>query len=65
MGTLSASAWLLSGAAAGVGVYASLLWCLWSLAGRPPGAEQAVIDRVRLFFNERNAKRAAGAGPII
>jgi lipopolysaccharide exporter len=63
--TLDAIPWLLGGAAAGVAAYAALLWCLWSLAGRPAGAEQSVIDRARLFLRERSAKRAASARPIV
>ncbi len=46
-------AWLLGGMAAGVAVYGALVLGLWTLAGRPAGAERAVIDRLHGFVSER------------
>jgi hypothetical protein len=46
-------AWLLGGMAAGVLVYGALVMGLWTLAGRPQGAERAVMDRLRGFATER------------
>jgi O-antigen/teichoic acid export membrane protein len=58
---LAAVAWLLVGTVAGLGIYSGVLWCLWSLVGRPAGAERAVIDRVRSFVMQRLASRPASA----
>ena len=46
-------AWLLGGMAGGVLVYGALVMGLWTLAGRPQGAERAVMDRLRGFATER------------
>jgi lipopolysaccharide exporter len=59
--TLTSVAWLLVGASSGLAVYSTALWSLWSVAGRPAGAERAVIDRVRAFISQRIANRPAAA----
>ena len=39
----------------GVCSYASALYCVWSLAGRPEGAEHFVLARARVLFARRAA----------
>jgi lipopolysaccharide exporter len=57
--TLMSMAWVLVGSVAGLVIYSGTLWSLWSMAGRPGGAERAVIDRVRSFVAQRTANRPA------
>jgi len=42
---------LIGGAALGIAVYASVVWVLWVLAGRPVSAEHIVLARVRNLFS--------------
>ena len=39
----------------GVCSYAFALYCVWSLAGRPEGAEHFVLARARVLFARRAA----------
>jgi lipopolysaccharide exporter len=57
--TLLSVTWLFVGAASGLAIYSAVLWCLWSMAGRPDGAERAVIDRLRSFVSQRSASPPA------
>jgi hypothetical protein len=58
-GTLASVTWLLVGSAFGLAIYSGVLWCLWSMSGRPGGAERAVIDRVSTFISQRAGNRPA------
>lgn len=55
--------WLVGGSAAGVLLYTALTLGLWTLAGRPAGAERAVLDRLRSFAAQRFGGRFATPGP--
>jgi peptidoglycan biosynthesis protein MviN/MurJ (putative lipid II flippase) len=59
--SLLSATWLLVGSVSGLAIYSVVLWCLWSIVGRPDGAERAVIDRVRAFVSQRIASRPAAA----
>ena len=59
--TLRSVTWLIVGSVSGLAIYSAVLWCLWSVAGRPGGAERAVIDRVHAFVAQRIASRTAAA----
>jgi hypothetical protein len=58
---LMSMAWVLVGTVSGLLIYSGTLWSLWSMAGRPGGAERAVIDRVRSFVAQRTASRPTAA----
>ncbi|MDQ3000599.1 MAG: lipopolysaccharide biosynthesis protein [Fibrobacterota bacterium] len=47
MTSLTAGLWLAAGVALGTVVYGALMLALWYLMGRPDGAEQQVLDRIR------------------
>jgi O-antigen/teichoic acid export membrane protein len=58
-GTLASMTWLLVGGACGLAIYSGALLGLWSMSGRPGGAERAVIDRVTSFVSQRAGSRPA------
>lgn len=58
-GTLASMTWLLVGSACGLAIYSGALLGLWSMSGRPGGAERAVIDRVTSFVSQRAGSRPA------
>lgn len=62
MGVIVAALWFIGGSAAGVLIYAGLELGLWRLAGRPAGAERAVLDRLRSFLGQRFGGRFAAPG---
>ena len=59
MSLLVAASWLVAGMAAGVLIYAMLALLLWTLAGRPDGAERSVLDRLRAFAAQHLGGRFA------
>lgn len=57
---LQATAWLLGGVVLGIVIYVTAIFAMWSLAGRPDGAERHVIDRVAQELRRRfGARRSA------
>lgn len=52
--------WLGVGIVLSIASYAAGLLVLWHVAGRPPGAERLVIDRLRGMFAPRSALPASG-----
>ncbi len=52
-GVAVAAAWLVGGMMAGTLLYTALALLLWTLMGRPGGAEQVMIDRARAFVAQR------------
>lgn len=62
MSVVVAAAWLIGGSAAGVLFYAALVLALWTLVGRPAGAERVVLDRLRSFAAQRFGGRFAASG---
>jgi lipopolysaccharide exporter len=64
MGLLTTLPWLAGGMSLGLLVYLASGWCMWHLAGRPAGAEQMVIDRLRAAWTAHLTARAAADKPI-
>jgi lipopolysaccharide exporter len=51
--------WLAAGGVAGVALYAAAVLGLWTLAGRPTGAEQTFLSQARAILSKRLGRSAA------
>ena len=61
MGLAATVGWLAGGVVAGGGIYFGLVAAQWYLAGRPEGAERAVLDRARGFLESGLGRRFSRA----
>lgn len=52
-------AWLFGGVAVGVGAYVAAVLAIWFMAGRPDGAERALLDRLRAALVRRGFMSAS------
>jgi hypothetical protein len=59
MGWAESVAWMVAGVALGVFAYVLAASLLWLGAGRPPGAERVVLDRLRDVLARRGAASAS------
>ena len=60
---LVALAWLTAGVVLGMATYVAAAAALWQAAGRPRGAEQVLLERVRAFLVQRFGPPFAADGP--
>jgi O-antigen/teichoic acid export membrane protein len=55
MGVVESARWLITGIGCGVGVYGAAVLLLWTVAGRPSGAERVLLDRARQLLGRWRA----------
>lgn len=55
IGVAVSAAWLITGVAIGIASYGVIVFLLWFVSGRPPGAEQMVFERARQMLFRRGA----------